>query len=214
MSPASCASTAASPTNKQLDRMPSATQPDGKATVGTWNGDNSRIVLCIIAVYIKLSKREHIMFGIFVSLRFFVVLPWRLCTPVWTAYRRLMLMCGRSRRGDDEALDHIDRFYGGSASQKHAETALYAEYGMHRRSNYLSFHLADGAVYRPYQQVPVWDWSLIPTITVDYDTTPVAVRHGAPDEHMSVVSMRPENPFTRNPTAARTGSSSRRTSES
>ena len=99
-----------------------ATQPIAEAAVGTGNGDNGGLVARVVAVYVKSLKQERIMFGIFAALWLFVVLM-ALCIIFWTTYGRPLLMRVRSRRGGNgESPDRIDAFYGGYASEKHAET--------------------------------------------------------------------------------------------
>ena len=98
-----------------------ATQPIAEAAVGTGNGDNGGLVARVVAVYVKSLKQERIMFGIFAALWLFVVLM-ALCIIFWTTYGRPLLMRVRSRRGGNgESPDRIDAFYGGYASEKHAE---------------------------------------------------------------------------------------------
>ena len=97
-----------------------ATQPIAEAAVGTGNGDNTGLVGRVVAAYVKSLKKERIMFGVFAALWLFVVFM-ALCILFWTTYGRPILMRARSRRGGNDAPDHIDAFYGGYASEKHAE---------------------------------------------------------------------------------------------
>ncbi|KAG1828622.1 polysaccharide lyase family 8 protein [Suillus variegatus] len=79
--------------------------------------------------------------------------------------------------------------------------------------NLLGFHLADGVVYtylqgNEYEDIAaVWDWNLVPGITVDYNVTVLDCEHtkyigkeafvgGVSDGHVGVAAMRYSNPVT------------------
>ncbi|KAG2045283.1 polysaccharide lyase family 8 protein [Suillus americanus] len=79
--------------------------------------------------------------------------------------------------------------------------------------NLLGFHLADGVVYTylqgdEYEDIAaVWDWNLIPGITVDYNATALDCQHtnyigkeafvgGVSDGQVGVAAMRYTNPMT------------------
>lgn len=79
--------------------------------------------------------------------------------------------------------------------------------------NLLGFHLADGVVYtylqgNEYEDIAaVWDWNLIPGITVDYNATALNCQHtnyigkeafvgGVSDRQTGVAAMRYTNPMT------------------